>query len=72
MILHNFSNENSILYQFIYELRDVNIQKNALLFRNNIERIGEILSYELSKTLNYKHKEVETTFGHKYVLIPEK
>jgi len=71
MILHNFSNENSILNQFIAELRDVNIQKDAMRFRKNIERIGEILSYELSKTLNYKDKNVETPFGNKTVLLPK-
>ena len=71
MILHNFSKENSILNQFIAELRDVNIQKDAMRFRNNIERIGEVLGYELSKTLNYKDKKVETPFGQKTVSMPQ-
>jgi len=71
MILHDFSNENSILNQFIAELRDVNIQKDTMRFRKNIERIGEVLGYELSKTLNYKDKKVETPFGSKLVLIPQ-
>jgi uracil phosphoribosyltransferase len=71
MILHNFSKENSILNQFIAELRDVNIQKDAMRFRKNIERIGEVLGYELSKTLNYKDKKVETPFGHKMVSMPQ-
>lgn len=71
MILHDFSKENSILNQFIAELRDVNIQKDAMRFRKNIERIGEVLGYELSKTLNYKDKKVETPFGHKTVSMPQ-
>ncbi|PTM08600.1 MAG: uracil phosphoribosyltransferase [Bacteroidetes bacterium] len=71
MILHDFSKENSILNQFIAELRDVNIQKDAMRFRKNIERIGEIIGYELSKTLNYKDKKVETPFGNKTVLMPQ-
>ena len=71
MILHDFSNENSILNQFISELRDVNIQKDAMRFRKNIERIGEVLGYELSKTLNYEDKKVETPFGHKTVSMPQ-
>ncbi|TJY35776.1 uracil phosphoribosyltransferase [Pontimicrobium aquaticum] len=71
MILHDFSKENSILNQFIAELRDVNIQKDTMRFRKNIERIGEVLGYELSKTLNYKDKKVKTPFGHKTVLMPQ-
>lgn len=65
MVVHDFSNENSILNQFIIELRDVEIQKDAMRFRKNIERIGEVLSYELSKTLDYKDKTVQTPFGKK-------
>ena len=49
MIIHDFSNENSILNQFIAELRDINIQKDPMRFKKNIERIGEVLGYELSK-----------------------
>ena len=71
MILHDFSKENSILNQFIAELRDVNIQKDAMRFRKNIERIGEVLGYELSKTFNYKDKKVETPFGQKTVSMPQ-
>ena len=54
MIVHDFSNKKSILNQFIAELRDVHIQKDMMRFRKNIERIGEILGYELSRTLTYK------------------
>lgn len=71
MQIHDFSNDQSVLNQFIAELRDVNIQKDSMRFRNNIERIGEILSYELSKTLNYGTKEIETPFGSKQMSLPE-
>ena len=67
MIIHDFSNQNSVLNQFISELRDVDIQKDAMRFRKNIERIGEILSYELSKTLDYKGRTVETPLGNKNI-----
>ncbi len=71
MIVHHFEEENSLLNQFISELRDKNIQKEAMRFRKNIERIGEILSYELSKTLNFSNKVVETPLGKKKILLPE-
>ena len=45
------------------EIRDKSYQKNRLLFRNNIERIGEMMAYELSKTLTYKPKTVTTPLG---------
>ncbi|WP_443632286.1 uracil phosphoribosyltransferase [Candidatus Marifrigoribacter sp. Uisw_064] len=65
MIVHDFDESNSIIHQFIAELRDENIQKDAMRFRKNIERIGEILSYELSKTLCYKNIEIHTPLGTK-------
>lgn len=48
MIVHSLEKENSILNTFIAELQDKNIQKDAMRFRRNIERIGEITAYELS------------------------
>lgn len=65
MIIHHVSKQNSILNKFIAEIRDKNIQKDALRFRTNIERMGEIISYELSKTLNYKSKDITTPLGVK-------
>src|SRR5690625_3719894 len=70
MTIHDFSRKNSILNQFISELRDENFQKNKALFRNNIARIGEILSYELSKTLTYKEVSVITPLGIKNMNVP--
>ncbi|GAL69340.1 uracil phosphoribosyltransferase [Jejuia pallidilutea] len=63
MHIHNFSKENSILNTFISEIRDVNIQKDRMRFRRNIERIGEVLGYEMSKELNYKPKKITTPLG---------
>ncbi|WP_438425921.1 uracil phosphoribosyltransferase [Aquimarina macrocephali] len=71
MVIHNLGLKNSILNQFILELRDVTIQKDAMRFRKNIERIGEILSYELSKTLDYETKTVQTPLGTKEISVPK-
>lgn len=54
---------NSILNQFIAELRDINVQNDFLRFRRNLERIGEIFSYELSKDLHYESHQVQTPLG---------
>jgi uracil phosphoribosyltransferase len=62
-MITNFSKENSIINQFIAELRDANIQNDRMRFRRNMERIGEIMAYELSKKLPYFPKEIETPLG---------
>jgi len=67
--IHNFEDKNSVLNQFINEIRDVNTQKDPMRFRRNIERIGEILSYELSKSLDYKNKIIQTPFGSKLMSL---
>lgn len=64
MQIHNLSLQNSVLNTFISEIRDKNIQKDSMRFRRNIERIGEILGYEMSKVLNYKPKTIKTPLGH--------
>lgn len=61
--VHNLSKTSSVFSVFISELRDISIQKDPLRFRRNLERIGEVLSYELSKTLDYDDAEVETPLG---------
>lgn len=63
MHIHNLSLQNTVLNTFISELRDVNIQKDRMRFRRNIERIGEVLGYEMSKVLNYKSISIETPLG---------
>ena len=63
MHIHELSLQNSILNTFISEIRDINIQKDSMRFRRNIERIGEVLGYELSKVLNYKKATIKTPLG---------
>jgi uracil phosphoribosyltransferase len=70
MIIHHFENDNSLLNQFIAEIRDKDIQKDSMRFRRNIERIGEVLCYELSKTIGYEKKTVVTPFGSKEMTLP--
>lgn len=65
MKTHLIEEKNSILNKFISEIRDVNIQKDSLRFRRNIERIGEVLGYELSKSLSYSSVYIETPLGKK-------
>src|SRR6218665_1792166 len=62
-MVHNLSSQNSVLHQFIAEIRDVNIQKDSLRFRRNLERIGEIFAYEISKTLDYATVATTTPLG---------
>jgi uracil phosphoribosyltransferase len=66
MNIQYISEQNSILNHFLTQLRDVNIQKDSMRFRKNIERIGEIMAYELSKTLEYKDIAVQTPLGVKH------
>ncbi len=55
--------KNSLFNQFLSELRDQDIQKDSLRFRRNLERIGEIFAYEISKVLEYNTKEIITPLG---------
>lgn len=71
MIINDFSKKNSLISKYIFELRDVSIQKDSMRFRRNIERIGEIMSYEISKTLNYETAKVTTPLGEKEVYVPD-
>lgn len=67
----NFSETNSVLCQYMAEIRDPEYQQNRLLFRNNIMRIGEIEAYEISKTLSFKHKDVQTPLGVCPMQVPD-
>ncbi|MEY3198073.1 MAG: hypothetical protein RJA13_31 [Bacteroidota bacterium] len=62
-MVHELSKSNSIFATFLGEIRDSNIQKDAMRFRKNMERISEILGYELSKKLEYISKTVKTPLG---------
>ena len=70
MEIHHIGENNSVLNTFIAEIRDHKIQKDSLRFRRNIERIGEILSYELSKSLSYLNVSIETPMAKKNVQLP--
>ncbi len=63
MYIHNLSQQNSLLNTFISEIRDVSIQKDSMRFRRNIERIGEVLGYEMSKVLDFSPVEIKTPLG---------
>lgn len=62
------SSENSVLSRFIAEIRDVDVQGDPMRFRRNLERIGEVMAYEISKTLNYKESTVQTPLGEAAVV----
>lgn len=62
-MVHTISNTNSIFSDFISEIRDVNIQKDSMRFRKNLERMGEIFAYEISKTLEYQVTDTQTPLG---------
>ena len=63
MEIINLGKQNSIFNHFIREIRDVNIQKDAMRFRRNIERIGEIFAYEISKKMTYENIDITTPLG---------
>jgi len=65
MQTHYLSEDNSILNHFLGQIRNVNVQQDSMRFRRNIERIGEVMAYELSKDLKYKNVEIQTPLGVK-------
>lgn len=67
----DFSQSNSILNQYISEIRNVEVQNDRLRFRHNIERIGEIMAYEMSKTFNYSAKDIQTPLGIAPIYMPD-
>ena len=70
MKIVNFAEQNSVISQYLFEIRDKKYQQNRLLFRNNIQRIGQMMAFELSKTLDYKPKTVTTPLGTLDVPLP--
>ena len=62
-MVHNLSHNSSIINQYLSEIRDVDIQKDRMRFRKNLERMGEIFAYEMSKTMEYEVREVTTPLG---------
>jgi len=69
MIVHHLLKNKSVLNTFIKEIRDQDIQKDKMRFRRNLERIGEILSYELSKALEYSQETTLTVLGEKNLKV---
>lgn len=62
-MLKELQKQNTILNRFIAELRDENIQKDPMRFRRNMERVGEVMAYEISRTLSYTVSNVVTPLG---------
>lgn len=71
MTIRILDSKNSILNKFIAEIRDETIQKDTMRFRRNIERIGEIIAYELSQKLNYNTEAIKTPLGTKLIPLPQ-
>lgn len=71
MKIVNFNESNTILNQYVSEIRNVNVQNDRLRFRRNIERIGEIMAYEISKTFQYSVKDIQTPLGIAKVSTPD-
>ncbi len=61
--IHNLSQQDSILSQFMAEIRAVDVQADSMRFRRNLERVGELMAYEISKVLAYKKRSVTTPLG---------
>ncbi len=62
-MVHHIAKTNSILSSFLAEIRDAQEQKDSMRFRRNLERMGEIMAYEISKTLEYQSTETQTPLG---------
>jgi uracil phosphoribosyltransferase len=67
----DFSQSDSIVNKFVAELRDVNVQNDRMRFRRNVERIGEVIAYEVSRTLRYEPTSVTTPLGVAEVRLPD-
>ena len=63
LMLHVLDKQNSILGNFIKEIRSIEIQNDSMRFRRNIERIAQVMCYEISKSLNYTIEPVQTPLG---------
>lgn len=69
--VHFLGEQHSILNRYLYELRQVGIQDDSMRFRRNLERIGELMAYEISKTLEYVAQETRTPLGTTAVDVPK-
>ncbi len=71
MKIINLAEQNTIVNRFVAELRDADYQRNRHLFRRNIERIGEMMAYEISKQLDYSPKKIVTPLATATVSTPD-
>ena len=62
-MVHHLAKTNSIINSWINELRNINVQQDRMRFRRNMERIGEVAAYEISKTMTYTEQEITTPLG---------
>lgn len=62
-MVRHLAKTNSLINSWINELRDINVQNDRMRFRRNMERIGEVIAYEISKTMTYTDHEIETPLG---------
>lgn len=69
-MIFNLEERPSIANKFVAELRNVSIQKDMMRFRRNLERLGEVMAYEISKSLKYQEQDVETPLGIAKVKLP--
>ena len=69
-MIHNLSKSNSIFSQYTSEIRNIHVQKDRMRFRRNLERMGEIFAYEISKTLAYENVEISTPLGISNIPLP--
>ncbi|PZX95274.1 uracil phosphoribosyltransferase [Flavobacterium aquariorum] len=65
MEIHYLSEKNSVLNHFLSQIRNIEVQKDSMRFRRNIERIGEIMAYEMSQSFHYRDIEITTPLGVK-------
>lgn len=71
MIVNNLEETPSVVNTFVSQIRDAEVQKDTLRFRRNIERIGEIIAFEISKHLDFEKTEITTPLGLKTPLLPK-
>jgi uracil phosphoribosyltransferase len=66
-MVHIIGKQNSVFCEYIAEIRDAGVQKDSMRFRRNMERMGEVMAYEISKTFEYEEREVITPLGETHV-----
>lgn len=67
----NLELKSSAINRYMAQLRDVEYQKNRTLFRNNLKRIGNVIAYEISQTLNYQEQEIQTPLGKRAMKLSD-